>query len=57
MSVDMRNMRDRLVYRLGESYGRVKFMWLCQKYGVMPWDEYVPEGMVNEVKGSKRVWN
>lgn len=54
MSIDMQKMRDRLIGRLGESYGRVRFMWLCQKYNVMPWDEYVPMGMLNEVKAVGR---
>lgn len=47
MTIDMQKMRDRLIGRLGESYGRVRFMWLCQKYGVMPWDD-APQAMVDE---------
>ena len=46
----MMKMRDRLVVKLGASYGRVRFMWLCQKYNVMPWDE-VPDGMRIEICG------
>ena len=49
MSSSMKKMRDRLVNRLGESYGRIRFMWLCQRYDVMPWDD-VPERM-------KKEWN
>ena len=52
MSADMQKVRDRLVVRLGASYGRAQFMWLCQKYNVFPTDEVVPAGMLREVK-----WN
>ena len=38
-SESMRRVYDRLVSKLGEGYGRIKFMWLCQRYDVMPWDE------------------
>lgn len=48
MSKSMKWMRDRLVYRLGESYGRIRLVWLCQKYGVTPLDE-VPERMKKEL--------
>jgi len=44
----MANALARLARRWGESYGRTKWVWLMQKYGVMPWDE-VPEGMDREI--------
>lgn len=47
MNGEMMKMRDRLVSRYG-AYGRVKWAWLMQKYGVMPWDA-VPEAMRKEV--------
>jgi hypothetical protein len=32
---------DRLVLRFGEGYGRIRFVWLCQRYDVGPLESYV----------------
>lgn len=48
MSASMAFVRDGLVSRYGEGFGREQFAWLLQKYDVMPWDE-APEGMFNEM--------
>lgn len=39
MSKSMQKERDRLVAKYGEHYGRIRLVWLCQKYGVTPLDE------------------
>lgn len=49
MSESMRMVRDGLVNRLGEGYGREKWAWLMQKYDILPWDD-APEAMINESK-------
>lgn len=41
----MQKVRDHLVGKLGESYGRMKWAWLMQRYDILPWDE-VPERMM-----------
>lgn len=50
MSASMQKVRDFLVSRLGESYGRTKWAWLMQKYNILPWDD-APEAMVMEAAG------
>ena len=45
----MRVVRDGLVARYGEGYGRIRLVWLCQKYDITPLDE-VPEAMYNDIK-------
>lgn len=42
----MRKVRDELVRRFGEHYGREKFAWLLQRFNVMPWDD-APAAMCN----------
>lgn len=49
MSDSNRSVRDALVKRYGEGYGREKWAWLMQKYNILPWDD-VPEAMANEAK-------
>ena len=50
MSDTMKKVRDELVRRLGEHYGREKWAWLMQKYDILPWDE-APEQMAVEAGG------
>lgn len=50
MSASMQKVRDHLVNKLGESYGRMKWAWLMQRYDILPWDE-VPEQMMAEAMG------
>lgn len=45
MSASMQKVRDHLVSKLGESYGRMKWAWFMQRYDILPWDE-VPEQMM-----------
>ena len=45
----MRKVRVKLQDKLGANYGLVRLVWLCQKYGVSPLDEHVPERMRREV--------
>jgi len=52
MSASNRAVRDRLVARYGEGYGREKWAWLMQKYDIMPWDD-VPEAMAAEAGGGR----
>lgn len=53
-SESMQKVLDRLVAKLGESTGRIKFMWLCQCYGVMPWED-APEAMLCQCLTTKWV--
>ena len=50
MSASNQQVRDVLVRRHGEGYGREKWAWLMQKYDILPWDD-VPQAMMNEVNG------
>lgn len=49
MSASNQKVRDVLVRRHGEGYGREKWAWLMQKYDILPWDE-VPEAMMVEAR-------
>ena len=44
----MNEVFSALCAKLGESYARIRFQWLCQKYDVMQWDE-CPDSMYEEV--------
>lgn len=50
MSASMQKLRNVLVNKLGERYGREKWAWLMQKYDILPWDD-VPAEMVTEAVG------
>lgn len=45
----MAQLRSFLVRKWGESFGQTKWVWLMQKYNVMPWEE-APMAMVNEAR-------
>lgn len=49
MSESMRKVRDGLMKRFGERYGRERWAWLMQKYDILPWDD-APQDMINESK-------
>lgn len=49
MSASNLQVRDALVRRHGEGYGREKWAWLMQKYNILPWDD-VPQAMMVEAK-------
>lgn len=36
MSASMQKVRDHLVSKLGESYGRMKWAWFMQRYDILP---------------------
>ena len=48
MSREMSKVRAKLQEKHGANYGLVRLVWLCQKYGISPLDERVPEGMKRE---------
>ena len=52
MSASMQKVRNELVARYGEGYGREKWAWLMQKYDILPWDE-VPVQMAVEAGGGR----